>query len=177
MKNNFWFKLLFVLALPVLFTAPASAEYRCMSAGPVPAQAQVEQEYATQAVVADPIYIGGTLYRFSKENFTPVYEYVEYHTPCEVIRIRKLVAYTATVPVYGDNGQQLIFDINGRSDGKVMTLTASCGSFSATDSGDKYVMFKQMATNQSCTAMELTFAASGAEAQMIELTVLIAEAF
>ncbi|WDE11879.1 hypothetical protein [Thalassomonas haliotis] len=175
MKNNFLLRLLFVLALPMFFAASASAAYHCMSAGP--AQALTEQEYVTQAVVAEPIYIGGTLYRFSKENFTPVYEYVEYQTPCELIRIRKLVAYTATIPVYGDNGQQLIFDINGRSDGKVMTLTASCGSFSATDSGDKYVMFKQMATNQSCSSMELTFAASGAEAGMIELSVLIAEVF
>ncbi|WDE05409.1 hypothetical protein SG34_000200 [Thalassomonas viridans] len=136
-----------------------------------------EQETSAQAVPVEPIYIGGTLHRFTKANFTPMYEYVEYPTPCEVIRIRKLTGYTATIPVYGDNGQQLIFDINGRSDGKVMTLTASCGSFSATDSGDKYVMFKQMTTNQSCTSMKLTFAASGAEAGMIELSVLIAEAF
>jgi len=175
--KNFYLPLLIAFSLSLLFSTAANANYRCMSTGPVPAQDLREQVAGVAAVPAEPIYIGGTLYRFTKENFTPVYEYVEYQTPCEVIRIRKLVGYTATIPVYGDNGQDLIFDINGRSDGKVMTLTASCGTFSASDSGEKYVMFKQMKTNQSCNAMELSFAASGTEASMIELSLLIAEAF
>ena len=175
--KNFYF-LAFAFSLSLLFSSAASADYyNCMSTGPVLALDPSEQVAEVAAVPAEPIYIGGTLYRFTKENFTPVYEYVEYATRCEVIRIRKLVGYTATIPVYGDNGLELIFDINGRSDGKVMTLTASCGSFSASDSGDKYVMFRQMHTNQSCTSMKLSFAASGAEASMIELSLLIAEAF
>ena len=125
----------------------------------------------------DPLYIDGVLYQLSKEDFTPVYISHYIQAGRERIRVERLVAYTLSIPVYGDIGQELIFDINGRSDGYAMELSASCGTFSAGDSGDKYVISERMATEQSCTSMRLSFAVSGSPPPSIELSILIAEAF
>jgi len=125
----------------------------------------------------DPLYIDGVLYQLSKEDFTPIYISHYIQAGRERIRVEKLVAYTLSIPVYGDIGQELIFDINGRSDGYAMELSASCGTFSASDSGDKYVISKRMTTEQSCTSMRLSFTVSGSPPPSIELSILIAEAF
>ncbi|WDE11878.1 hypothetical protein [Thalassomonas haliotis] len=126
---------------------------------------------------ADPLYIDGVLYQLSKADFTPVYISYYIQAGRERIRVERLVAYTLTIPVYGDIGQELLFDINGRSDGHNMNLTASCGTFSASDSGDKYVISRRMTTAQSCTSMKLSFAVSGSPPPFIDLKILIAEAF
>ena len=128
----------------------------------------------------EPIYIGGVLYQLDKADFTPEYNERWYWPPCEEdpVLIKTLKGYTVNIPVDGDYGQDLIFDINGRSDGKIMNLTATCGAFSASDSGDKYIISKQMNTNGTCTNMELKFDfTSSIPPTMIELSVLIAEIF
>ncbi|WDE05411.1 hypothetical protein SG34_000210 [Thalassomonas viridans] len=130
----------------------------------------------TQGAV-DPLYIDGVLYQLSKEDFTPVYISHYIQAGRERIRVERLVAYTLSIPVYGDIGQELLFDINGRSDGYSMNLSASCGTFSASDSGDKYVISKRMTTAQSCTSMRLSFTVSGSPPPSIDLSILIAEAF
>ncbi|WDE05408.1 hypothetical protein SG34_000195 [Thalassomonas viridans] len=139
-----------------------------------------EPELAQVNAVLEPIYIGGVLYQLDKADFTPVYNERWLFPPCdgEPILIKTLAGYTVNIPVDGDYGQNLIFDINGRSDGKVMSLTTTCGSFTATDSGDKYIISKQMNTNGSCTNMELKFSfTSSTPPALIDLSVLIAEVF
>lgn len=125
----------------------------------------------------DPLYIDGVLYQLTRADFTPVSISYYIQAGRERIRVERLVAYTLTIPVYGDIGQELLFDINGRSDGHNMNLTVSCGTFSASDSGDKYVISKRMITAQSCTSMKLSFAVSGSPPPFIDLRILIAEAF
>ncbi|WDE11880.1 hypothetical protein [Thalassomonas haliotis] len=127
-----------------------------------------------------PIYIGGVLYQLDKTDFTAIYNERWIFPPCgeDPILIKTLAGYTINIPVDGDYGQDLIFDINGRSDGKVMTLTASCGNFTATDSGDKYIISKQMNTNGTCSNMKLKFSfTSSTPPGQIDLSVLIAEVF
>lgn len=129
----------------------------------------------------DPIYIGGAMYNLSLGDFTPKYEPVTLYPPgnCgDPVTINKLVGYNANVRVDGDVGQELIFDISGRSGTKVMTLNASCGSFAQSDTGDKYVISGRKVTNGSCTNMTLDFSTTSAiPASSIDLNVLIAEPF
>ncbi|WDD99081.1 hypothetical protein [Thalassomonas actiniarum] len=126
-----------------------------------------------------PIYIGGTLYQLDKADFTPVMRDSYFQDPCtgKTYLIKVVVAYTATIPVSGDVGQELIFNINGDTAGKVMKLTASCGAFSASDLDDKFSISKRMRTNQTCTSMKLTLDVTGSKPASIDLNVLIAEPF
>ncbi|TMN94154.1 hypothetical protein [Pseudoalteromonas sp. S558] len=125
-----------------------------------------------------PIYVGGARYTLNKSDFNPVYSTRVIYRPClidEPIIINTLVGYEVTFPVDGDYGQNLFFDINGRSN-KSMNLAASCGTFNASDSGNKFVISKQQNTAQSCKNMKLkfTFPSNSAPAT-IDLTVTISE--
>ncbi|MBE0361695.1 hypothetical protein [Pseudoalteromonas aliena] len=125
-----------------------------------------------------PIYVGGARYTLNKSDFNPVYSTRVIHRPCrggDPIIINTLVGYEVTFPVDGDYGQELFFDINGRSN-KSMNLAASCGTFNASDSGNKFVISKQQNTAQSCKNMKLkfTFPSNSAPAT-IDLTVTISE--
>lgn len=152
---------------------------KCDDVGPV-YPIMSESELAETNGSVDPIYIGGVLYQLNKSDFTPVYNERWIFPLCneEPVLIRTLAGYTINIPVNGDAGQELIFDINGRSNGKVMNLTASCGSFSASDSGDKYIISKRMTTNATCTNMVLKFSFTSSIAPtLIDMSVLIAEPF
>ncbi|WP_281559992.1 hypothetical protein [Thalassomonas sp. RHCl1] len=116
---------------------------------------QIKLQQAQLQASQTPVYINGVRYQLSKADFVPIYRQRIVNEQCGVVNA--LSGYQVTLPVLGDTGQELIFDINGRSDGKVMNLTASCGDFYATDSGDKYVITKTMVTNRSCTNMVLSF--------------------
>lgn len=106
---------------------------------------------ATGGIVAPgPIYVGGARYKINLSNLTPVY-YSKYPGSCGY-----LVGYTTTFPVDGDWGQDLYFDLSGRSS-KEMSVSAQCGSFSASDSGDKWVISRQQNTGGSCKDMTLKF--------------------
>lgn len=130
-----------------------------------------------QIASAPPMYVNGVRYTVNKSNFTPAYHIRYIDIGCELIEIKTLIGYSMILPVVGDNGQQLNFDISGRSN-KNMTLKASCGSFSATDSGTKWVISRQTYTNQSCDAMKLDFTFSdSAEASYIDMSLLITENF
>ena len=124
----------------------------------------------------DPVYINGVRYQLTKQDFTPIYEAIVPVAECGIVNV--LTGYQIDIPVQGDTGQQLIFDINGRSGGKTMKLSARCGNFSANDTGDKYVITQTMATNSSCTNMQLTFAVNdGVAAANIDLNLQISEMF
>ncbi|WDD97864.1 hypothetical protein [Thalassomonas actiniarum] len=128
--------------------------YRCDAF--MPSQdSQIMSQQAQLQASQTPVYINGVRYQLTKADFVPIYRQRIVDEQCGVANV--LSGYQVTLPVQGDTGQELIFDINGRSDGKVMNLTASCGDFHATDSGDKYVITKTMVTNRSCTNMALTF--------------------
>lgn len=128
--------------------------------------------------LSDPIYVGGARYTLNKSDFNPVYSTRVIYRPCrgdDPIIINTLVGYEVTFPVDGDYGQNLFFDINGRSN-KSMQLAASCGTFNASDSGNKFVISKQQNTAQSCRNMKLkfTFPSNSAPAT-IDLTLTISE--
>ncbi|WDE05416.1 hypothetical protein SG34_000235 [Thalassomonas viridans] len=155
-----------------------------------------EPELTEVETYVDPIYIGGVMYKLTKADFTPVYRIDYIYRPCSIPEpVWVLTGYKTTIPVNGDYGQELNFEISGRSDGTEMALQARCGDFSAADSGSKYFISKTMVTNQTCQSMQLTFSfdgggnlpqpvAAGAEPlgssygpSLIELNVIIAEAF
>ncbi|KZN57497.1 hypothetical protein N473_06325 [Pseudoalteromonas luteoviolacea CPMOR-1] len=137
-----------------------------------------EMMSAAYAVVQpQPIYIGGSRYTLNKSNFTPIYETRTIFEPCsyEPIVYRVLTGYEATFAVDGDFGQDLFFDISGRSN-KSMTLKASCGSFSASDSGTKWVLSKSQNTARSCRQMTLKYTFSNSAApSYIDLNIMISE--
>lgn len=132
---------------------------------------------AKPMLLSEPIYVGGARYTLNKTDFNPIYisRVIFDHCRAEPIIINVLVGYEVTFPVDGDYGQNLFFDINGRSN-KTMNLAASCGTFNASDSGNKFVISKQQNTAQSCRNMKLkfTFPSNSAPAT-IDLTVTISE--
>lgn len=99
------------------------------------------------------VYVGGTRYSFSKSSLTPIYQDL---SGGECPNGTKLVGYKTQFSVIGDTGQQLIFDMSGQSDRSV-SLSASCGSFSGSDSGTKYIIGREMSTGGSCRSMNLDF--------------------
>ncbi|MCF6436390.1 hypothetical protein [Pseudoalteromonas sp. MMG022] len=128
--------------------------------------------------MASPIYIGGARYSLSKSDFSPVYTTRVIYEPClmpEPITVNVLSGYEATFAVSGDYSQDLFFDISGRSD-KSMNLAVSCGSFSATDSGTKWVISKSQNTGGTCKAMKVKYSFSNSTAPTsIDLNITISE--
>lgn len=132
---------------------------------------------AKPTMLRTPIYVGGARYSLTKSDFNPIYETRIIWDPCmiEPIEYRVLKGYEVSFPVDGDIGQELIFDITGVSN-KSMSLSASCGSFSGSDSGTKYIISKRKKTNGSCRNMNLKFSVpSGRAPNNIDLNVTISE--
>jgi hypothetical protein len=133
-------------------------------------QAEVQQ-------VATPIYIGGVRYSVAKSAMTPVYrERYLPPRPCldeEPRLVRTFVGYKISIPVDGDYGQSLFFDISGRATTE-MGLKVSCGSFAATDNGNKFIISQQQVTNYSCRSMDIELTTSNASAD-VNLVISIAE--
>ncbi|MBQ4863956.1 collagen-like protein [Pseudoalteromonas sp. MMG013] len=132
---------------------------------------------AQPSMLSAPIYIGGARYTLTKSNFNPVYETRVIYDPCyfEPPRTyRQLVGYEVSFPVDGDFGQDLIYDLVGRSN-KSMSLSASCGSFSGSDSGSKYVISTRKNTGGSCKNMHVKFRFTGSAPSYINLNVTISE--
>ncbi len=130
---------------------------------------------ATAAAV-EPVYIGGMRYRISTAQMTPVYRYYRAHPPrqdADWVCFRRHQGYQLQLPVSGDAGQPLFFDINGRSDSSV-TLNVSCGSFSGSDQGNKFLISGQMVTGGNCRTLTPELKNSTAVATA-ELTVMISE--
>ncbi|WP_281559078.1 hypothetical protein [Thalassomonas sp. RHCl1] len=133
-------------------------------------------EASISQLALDPIYINGVIHKLTKADFVPVYKTIYYDNPC-LGAIRRFVGYKTSIPVIGDYGQNLVFELSGRS-AKSMKLTASCGNFSGTDTGSKYVISKSMSTNQTCENMVLEFSVDDyQQSSTIDLNVLIAESF
>lgn len=129
----------------------------------------------TNMLSSEPIYIGGARYQLTRNDFTAVIIQVPIPIPFgRKIKIPILVGYKASVPVYGDFGQDLYFDIFGNSGTKNMNLTAVCGSYSDSDVGPEYTMSQLKSTDGSCQRLDLMFTTSGA-ASSINLNVLISE--
>lgn len=135
-------------------------------------------EAAKAVTMASPIYIGGARYTLNKSNFTPFYKTRVIFEPCagrEPITVNTLAGYEATFAVDGDFGQDLYFDISGRSN-KSMRLSVSCGSLNASDSGTKWVISKKQNTGGSCKAMKVKYSFSNSTApSYIDLNVTISE--
>ncbi len=133
-------------------------------------QAEVQQ-------MATPIYIGGVRYSVAKSAMTPVYrERYLPPRPCldeEPRLVRTFIGYKASIPVDGDYGQSLFFDISGRATTE-MGLKVSCGSFTGTDSGNKFIISAQQVTQQSCRSMDIELTTNNASAD-VNLVISIAE--
>ncbi|CAM4216065.1 hypothetical protein [Pseudoalteromonas ostreae] len=137
-------------------------------------------EAAKAVTMASPIYIGGARYTLNKSNFTPFYNTRVIENPCpweQPTIISVLAGYEATFAVDGDFGQDLYFDISGRSN-KSMRLALSCGSLNASDSGTKWVISKNQNTGGSCKAMKVKYSFSNSNStapSYIDLNVTISE--
>lgn len=125
---------------------------------------------------ADPIYIGGMRYRINTSQMTPQYRYYRAYPPqqgADWVCFRRHLGYKLQLPVAGDAGQPLFFDISGRSDNSA-TLTVSCGSFNGADQGDKFLISRQMVTAGSCRTLDLELK-NGNAVTTAELSVMISE--
>ncbi|CAM4216048.1 hypothetical protein [Pseudoalteromonas ostreae] len=125
-----------------------------------------------------PIYIGGKRYSLSKNDFTPIVEKVTYTCPgLEPLVVTKYTGYALSLPVYNDFGQKIHFDVSGRTS-KYMTLDVSCGSFRASDSGNKFYISRSAITDGSCTQLnlKLKFNVTPNQPSYLDLSVTISEA-
>ncbi|MBQ4848058.1 hypothetical protein [Pseudoalteromonas sp. MMG005] len=132
---------------------------------------------AKPSMLSAPIYIGGARYTLNKSNFNGIYETRVIYDPCDFEpprTYRQLVGYEVSFPVDGDLSQDLIYDLVGRSN-KSMSLSASCGSFSGSDSGSKYVISTRKNTGGSCKNMHVKFRFTGSAPSYINLNVTISE--
>lgn len=134
-------------------------------------------QYISQMQTPDPIYIGGERYILNKENFTPIFTTVVYTCPgLDPLVVRKYTGFEISLPVYNDFGQPIFFDIAGRTD-RHMNLTVSCGTFSASDSGDKFYISQSVVTNGSCDTltMKFEFTATAIQPRNLDLSLSISE--
>ncbi|MDP5214593.1 hypothetical protein ORJ66_16190 [Pseudoalteromonas tunicata] len=164
--------LLIVICISFLLTSPLSAKEQSVNRVPPPCcapwppiepcvynvdpEVKIQQFFNTQEVL-DPIYIGGERYALKKENFTPIFTTVTHTCPdSDPLQVRYYTGYELSLPVYNDYGQKIFFDIAGKTD-RQMSLNVSCGSFSASDAGDKFYISESALTSGSCTTIVMKF--------------------
>lgn len=127
-------------------------------------------------LAATPIYIGGVRYSINQAAMTPFYRTRIIKGVCpgdEPIYVQQFAGYRATVPVDGDYGQNLFFDISGRASAD-MTLKVTCGNFTSTDSGNKFVISTRQVTGGSCSEMKIELTSS-AVTPTVDLSIMISE--
>jgi len=142
----------------------------CMGSAPF------SQTATSQNVTAPPIYIGGVRYQVNNSQFAPEYRYRWIRLPPPIQQpfcARFLDKLVLSIPVDGDAGQRLLFDVNGRAS-STGTLTASCGSFSGSDQGNKFLISGQQVTGGSCRIMRLELR-NIPESASVDLSVQISE--
>lgn len=129
----------------------------------------------------DPIYIGGVRYNLSKQDFSPYYDtvVVGLGSDGEPIERYALAGYRTIIPVEGDFGQMLFFDVFGSANGNAQSLRISCGGFYGYESGRSYAISKQQITEGRCQSMsiDLSIRTWGTLSlpSSINLTVIISE--
>ncbi len=127
-------------------------------------------------LAATPIYVGGVRYSVNQASMTPFYRTRVIPGRCpdyEPIYVEQFAGYRATIAVDGDSGQNLFFDIVGRASAD-MTLKVSCGSFTATDSGNKFVISTRQSTGGTCREMQVELTSS-ASTPTVDLSIMISE--
>lgn len=140
------------------------------NAGQLPAGA-TQTEHATVLQAAEPIYVGGARYAITQAQLTP--SFGEFMGPCNHV-YRWFKGYQLEIPVYGDYGEHLFFDISGRASAE-LNLTVSCGNFSASDRGTKFVIAQTEATRHSCQSLKLEFSGNHASPPEVNLIIAITE--
>lgn len=115
----------------------------------------------------EPIYIGGARYKLNISDFTRV----------RIPRNQIQFYYWINIPVYGDVGQELFFDVFGRTgDVQNLPISVSCGTYNDGEWGHEYVMSKSMYTDGSCNIFKVEFRRFGGDLNSnLELNVLISE--
>ncbi|ODB35628.1 hypothetical protein BB427_03240 [Pseudoalteromonas sp. BMB] len=142
-----------------------------------------QMDTAAQTVISNGfIYIDGARHKLDKSNFTRIY-HVGSGNDCDwggIGPVGILEGFEVTVPVDGDGGQDLYFDINGRSN-QHMELSISCGSFDASDSGTKWAISREQKTDGSCRSMhvKVMFPSPGTwfDESSFELSMIISTGF
>lgn len=112
-------------------------------------------ERYSNSMTGTKIEIGGEKHSLSENDFTKLYNEVEKYCvgyPVEIIH--QLVGYEIDIPIYGDVGQELFFDISGRSSVNMM-LSTTCGTYQAGDSGNKFVISTNSITKGTCTSLNV----------------------
>ncbi|KID54544.1 hypothetical protein JF50_21680 [Pseudoalteromonas luteoviolacea] len=103
------------------------------------------------------IYIGGERHSLTQSDFSVRTVTETYYCPgLEPLVVQRAVGLDLSLPVYNDFGQKLYFDIAGRAS-RNMQMSASCGTFSASDSGDKFYVSQGAVTGGSCDQLNLSF--------------------
>ncbi len=136
----------------------------------LPAGAQ-QAQHAAVLQAAEPIYVGGARYVVTQAQLTP--SFGEFIGPCHHV-YRWFKGYQLEIPVYGDYGEHLFFDISGRSSAE-LNLTVSCGNFSASDRGTKFVIAQTEATRHSCQSLKLVFSGNHPSPPEVNLIIAITE--
>ncbi len=122
----------------------------CRGSQPFTVQAKI-------ATSATPVYIGGVRYQINQTQMSPLYRYNWVPVPPPHLSERcwqSVDGLVIQLPVDGDAGQRLMFDISGRS-GTAGVLNVSCGSFNGSDRGEKYVISTTQITGGSCRILRL----------------------
>lgn len=140
---------------------------------------RASQPFSTQATLVNstaPVYVGGVRYSINASQMRPIYRYnwVPVPPPHQSGMCWQTIdGLTIDIPVDGDAGQVLLFDISGRLNHD-SSLTASCGAFSGSDQGNKFVIQRQQVTGGSCRTMRLQLRPATLSSD-VNLTVQIAE--
>lgn len=138
-----------------------------------------EVDSGKQVVVplaSTPIYVGGVRYSINNSMMTPFYRTRVIPPRCpndEPIYIQQFAGYRAVIPVDGDSGQNLFFDIVGRASAD-MTLKVTCGNFSATDSGNKFVISTRQSTGGTCREMQVELTTNTPN-PTVDLSIMLSE--
>ncbi|KJY96737.1 hypothetical protein [Pseudoalteromonas piscicida] len=146
-----------------------------------------DQKVLTEAEVAEsfnllsaePIYVGGARYQLTKSDMKPIYSFEPIYGPCpgnppEYIRVLK--GYEVELPVDGDFGQDLIYEVTGRASTSV-SMSVSCGTgssaFTLSDSGTKLIISKRLNTGGTCSKMHIKAKAARGALTSLDLTVAV----
>ncbi|MCO7199688.1 hypothetical protein [Pseudoalteromonas sp. OANN1] len=115
-----------------------------------------EQSNQNNITNIEPIYVGGARYELLNYFFEPIHatRYEKYGSEGKYRLVKYIVGYEMTIPVDGDFGQELIFDVSGYAS-KDAKLSVSCGSFSGSDFGTRYYITKRISTGGSCKTMKV----------------------
>ncbi|TMN35350.1 hypothetical protein [Pseudoalteromonas sp. S2755] len=120
----------------------------------------VEPERFTAQSV-EPVHVGGARYPITADDMQPLYETEMIFDRCfmtEPQYVQVFRGFEMNLPVAGDYGQDLIFEVTGRV-GRALDLSVTCGlgehTFTLRDSGTKLLVSRRLNTYGTCSNMHI----------------------